>query len=81
MPEKDLDSFKLMFAFTDDTDKQHVLSFDSSSLEQVQGDFQNEALYKMAAHTEIEQFEIEGKRHGEANKANREKIRAISIHY
>ena len=39
MPEKDLDSFKLMFAFTDDTDKQHVLSFDRSHLEQVQGDF------------------------------------------
>ena len=67
MPEKDLDSFQLMFAFTDDTDKQHVLKFDRSHLEQVQGDFQSEALYKMAAHTEIEQFEIEGKRYGEAN--------------
>ena len=81
MPEKDLDSFKLMFAFTDDTDKQHVLTFDRSNLEQVQGDFQSEALYKMAAHTEIEQFEIEGKRYGEANSQNRVRIRAISIHY
>ena len=35
----------------------------------------------MAAHTEIEQFEIEGKRYGDANRQNREKIRAISIHY
>ena len=81
MPEKDLDSFKLLFAFTDDTEKEHILSFDRSNLEQVQGDFQGEALYKMAAHTEIEQFEIEGKRFGDANRANREKIRAISIHY
>ena len=39
MPEKDLDSFKLLFAFTDDTEKEHILSFDRSNLEQVQGDF------------------------------------------
>ena len=35
----------------------------------------------MAAHTEIAQFEIEGKRYGPTNSQNRERIRTISIHY
>ena len=57
------------------------MQFDRSNLEQVQGDFQAEALYKMAAHTEIEEFGIRGERYGDKNSQNRVRIRTISIHY